>query len=305
MKEHTEAVLNHLLFHKALVSETNGGERITRYVQMLDDIDRGMYIAVQDPMEKAIAAAFELVMEHEYDPWDIDLVEFCRMYLKKLKADDAVNFVTAGRLVFMAWEILRLQSEEVLGEARPPPAPEDLFFSDWDVSFATYDEPEDVDFTQSVLADPEPPLRPVIRHPGMRSVTLLELVDAFDDARKEAELRQHIQALREDAARRRPKPIHDKVHREDLTEDIGLTWHRLAQYDGTAIPLRKLHNGDVWDRVTVFISVLFLAAMAKVRLWQRNFPRGDIMVKRLAPADDVDAEAIEEELAEDELVVAT
>lgn len=306
MKDNYEAVLNHLLFHKALVSETDGGERINRYLRMLAQIDQGMYIAVQDPVEKAIAAAFELVMEHQYNPWDIDLVEFCRMYLEKLRGGNGVNFVTAGRLVFMAWGILKLQSEEILGEAQPPPSREDMFFSDWDPTMAAFDEPEDVDFTQAVLTAREAPLREAVRHPGVRSVTLVELMDAFDEARKEAALRLHIQAARERAAaERRPKTIHDKVHREDLTEDIGVTWDRISQFDGGSIPLSALCNGDAWDRVTVFVSVLFLAAMQRVRIWQRNFPRGEIRIKRLVEPSDLDAESIQKELVEEGLAVAT
>ncbi|HYS71864.1 MAG TPA: hypothetical protein VEM95_05530, partial [Thermoplasmata archaeon] len=65
MSEAYETVLNHLLFHKSLISETDGGGRITRYVTMLGEIDQGMHVALRDPFEKAVAAAFELVLEKE------------------------------------------------------------------------------------------------------------------------------------------------------------------------------------------------------------------------------------------------
>jgi len=40
--------------------------------------------------------------------------------------------------------------------------------------------------------------------------------------------------------------------------------------------------GDVWDEVTVFMSLLFLAHLEKVKLWQKDFPYGEIYVKRLS-----------------------
>ena len=57
MSEAYETVLNHLRFHKALISETDGGDRISRYVTMLNEIDQGMHVALRDPFEKAVAAA--------------------------------------------------------------------------------------------------------------------------------------------------------------------------------------------------------------------------------------------------------
>ncbi|TLZ51200.1 MAG: hypothetical protein E6K18_05685 [Methanobacteriota archaeon] len=102
-----EDVLNHLMFHKALTADHESGERINQYLQMVHEIEGGHYLAVRDPMEKAIAAAFELVIAEQFDPWDIDLAAFTKLYLEKVRDDGVVNFVTAGKLVAMAWSILR------------------------------------------------------------------------------------------------------------------------------------------------------------------------------------------------------
>ena len=119
MSEAYETVLNHLLFHKALISEHDGAQRISRYVSMLGEIDQGMHVALRDPFEKAVAAAFELVIEKQLDPWDLDLAQFTRMFLEKVQQGGPVNFVTAGKLIFMAWSILKLQSDYVLVSATP------------------------------------------------------------------------------------------------------------------------------------------------------------------------------------------
>lgn len=307
MNEHYEAVLNHLLFHKSIISEDEDSERIDRYLHMVHDIDKGMHIVVEDPFEKSIAAAFELVIEHMFDPWDINLREFTKMYLKQVKKEGYVNFVVAGKLVLMAWSILKLQSEEVLTLADPPKQEEDNYFGDWELDPGVYQEPEDLDFTHAVMNRPNPPIHDPVRTQNQRPVTLIELVDAFDEARKEAELQIKINEMREKAKPERPMDFAEKVHKEDLNEDLILTWNRLCRFDGQPVPLQNLHDHDVWDRVTVFVSVLFLANMKKIKLWQRKFPYGDIMVKRLAEPEDglsmLSEDSIEEDIVQTKLAV--
>lgn len=286
MSDQYRAVLDHLLFHKALISEADGGQRINRYVSLLGEIDQGRYVAVRDPLEKSVVAAFELVLEKDLDPWEIDLVEFTKLYLDKVREDGTVNFVTAGKLVFLAWSILKLQSDKILLSAMPPEAeaPSDA----WDLDM--YREPEDLDYNQAVLSGTRAPLSEAIRREGRRAVTLLELMDAFDEARREAEVQMRLAALREQALREHAPNFHQKLHGEDLSEDIGLTWARLAAFDGGAVPLRSLTDGTPWDEVTVFMSVLFLARLEKIRLRQERYPFGEIYVTRLSTEETLGAE---------------
>lgn len=283
MSEKYQAILNHLLFHKSLISEADGGERINRYMSMVSEIDQGMHVAVRDPFEKSVVAAFELVLEKQLDPWEIDLLEFTKLFIDKVRTDGVVNFVTAGKLVFLAWSILKLQSDKVLLDAQPPvsEAPQD----GWDLDL--YRDPEDLDYNQAILGNAQMPLNEAIRREGRRAVTLMELMDAFDEARREAEIQLQLTALREAAVRRFAPNFHQKVHGEDVAEDIGLTWARLCQFDGDPVPLTSLVAGDVWDEITVFMSLLFLAQLRKVRVWQKDFPSGEIFVKRLAEEADL------------------
>ena len=281
-----EDVLNHLMFHKALLNDHEAGERINRYLQMVQEIEHGHYLAVRDPMEKAIAAAFELVIEQGFDPWEIDLAAFTKLYLEKVRDDGVVNFVTAGKLVAMAWTILKLQSDELLGKAEPP-KPEDFYFADWDLGLDVYDSPEQFDYTQAVLQG-RVPLQEAIRREGKRAVTLVELVQAFDEARVEAARQFELAALREKNRPTAPKDFGNKVHGEDLNEDLALTWSRIVNHNGGPIPLALLGNRDAWERVTVFTAVLFLAKMEKVALAQEDFPFGEIFVKRLSSEDTIE-----------------
>src|SRR3989475_11056174 len=125
MSENYQTVLNHLLFHKALISETEGGQRINRYLGMLNEIDQGMHVAVRDPCEKSIVAAFELVLERHLDPWEINLVQFTKLFMDKVKKDGAVNFVTAGEVVLLPLVRLEMENdkEHLAPGAAPPRAP--------------------------------------------------------------------------------------------------------------------------------------------------------------------------------------
>jgi segregation and condensation protein A len=278
-----EDVLNHLMFHKALLSDHEGGERITRYMAMVHEIEHGHYLAVRDPMEKAIAAAFELVLDAQFDPWDIDLAAFTKLYLDKVRDDGVVNFVTAGKLVAMAWSILKLQTDEVVAKAEPPKPQGDFYFSEWDPGLDVYSSPQEFDYTQAVLQG-HVPLQEAIRREGKRAVTLVELMQAFDEARVEAELQLQLAALREKnrAAVSTTVGFERKVHGEDLNEDMALTWSRIMEHNGSPVAFETLATRDPWDRVTVFVAVLFLAKMEKVALLQKDFPFGEIYVQRLS-----------------------
>jgi len=288
MSENYQAIFNHLMFHKALISEADSGARINRYLTMLSEIDQGAHVAVRDPFEKAVVAAFELVLERSMDPWEIDLVRFTKLYLSKLRKDRAVNFVTAGKLVFLAWSILKLQSDKVLLNAMPPEP--DTLGDDWDLDM--YRQPEDLDYNHAILTGSAMPLSEAIHREGRRAVTLMELMDAFDEARREAEIQMQLNALREAAVKKFAPNFHQKVHSEDLSEDIGLTWARLTQFNGDPISLRSLTAGGVWDEVTVFMSVLFLAQLRKIKLWQKSYPYGEIYVKRISQEETLSSEEL-------------
>ena len=116
-EKNTSELINHLLFHKALIDENDGGERIEEYMELVRNIGKGMHIAIADEFEKSISLVFELVMEQHFDPWDIDLIKFSKLYLKRIRKEKSVDLITAGKIVLMAWSILKLQSDELLSKA--------------------------------------------------------------------------------------------------------------------------------------------------------------------------------------------
>lgn len=303
MTDGYESVLNHLLFHKALISEEEKGNRIDHYLDMVRDIGKGLHLAISDPLERSIAAAFELVIENHFNPWDIDLVQFARMYLKKVKKEGSVNFITAGKLVLMAWSVLKMQSEEVLDGASPQ---EEFLFDDWDLDFTLLQDGQEADFVQSIKANEDVPLAVPVRRTAKRKVTLLELADAFEEARREAEMRIRSLRARRKASRKLIENFKEKVHKEDLSEDIRMTFERISEHDGEPVMLHDLYKEGVWDRVTVFVSVLFLAMMNRIRIWQESLPTGKIYVKIEDSGKELEgatASQIQKELEEKELAV--
>ena len=188
-------VINHLLFHKSLIDEKDDATRINRYVSMLQKTDEGEYISIENPFDRSIAIAFELVMQQHLNPWDVDLVSFSTLYMKRAK-EEKIDLMTAGRIIYMAWKILKLQSNDLVvtmenqEETYEPFGWGDIPTEMWLTKDDAYS------YTNLVMNMPEPPLDEPLRRDSKRKVTLIELLDAFDHARKESEEHQLIEQQR-------------------------------------------------------------------------------------------------------------
>ncbi|MEM3042710.1 MAG: hypothetical protein QXD84_04095 [Thermoplasmata archaeon] len=279
-----EQVINHLIFYKSIISEEDSGQKLSEYMELVQKLERGEHLPIKDPFDKSIALTFELVIQNHLNPWDVDLLKFSKLYMERIKSEPDIDFVTAGRLMFMAWSVLKLQSDEVLASNQPKPdtAPQDSWAGgspEWLASDASYD------FTAAVLGSPEPPIQESVWRKGTRPVTLYELIGAFEEARREAELQR---ALAEERKKQRQLwesqkalRVNRMIHREDLQDDISAVWSRIEPLSGK-IPLSRLCPRQCdEDRLTAFVSVLFLAYMNQVRVWQEDFPRGEVYVEKV------------------------
>jgi segregation and condensation protein A len=286
MGEAEARVVEHLMFHRAIVREPDEREiDMDNYLKIVSELDMGIQVVLDDPVDRAVAVAFQLVIDEKFDPWNIDLAEFTKLYLDKIKKADDVNFIIAGRLVMMAWSILRSQSAHVLDRAdREDEASVEPYFGDWSIDPAPEGQPGS-DFSQFVLGSASPMLTEAVHSSDVRPVTLMNLIEAFDEAREEIALRERARrmAKAEDPA---PLVIGDKLHGDSLQEDISMTWQRICGCDGKTIPMASIWNErDTSDKVTVFISSLFLAKMEKVELAQRKLPFGEIMITNIESKD--------------------
>ncbi len=264
-----EKVLEHLMFHKAMIDEDDRAAKIDHYLSVLEESEGR--IAPRDPLDRSLETVFELVLSNDLDPWDIDLMEFARLYASKVKGEEEVNFVIAGRLMLMAWSILRMQSEGVLQRSER----REEHFEDWDLEcLDIIDEeprvrlcmPEEVDLDE------------VVRHKGFRPVTLVELLDAFEDASREQELNDRRERART-ANRAKQDKFDTKAHNDDMEKDVDEVWRRIQQCGPGAIRLEDIWLGGKEDLIMVFVSLLFLARSGKISVWQEDLPFGPISVE--------------------------
>jgi segregation and condensation protein A len=291
-RDAAEKVLNYLVFHRSLLGESEDtSQLLERYLALVENLKEGVHIVIPDPLEKAVALLFELVMEEAFDPWEIDLVKFTQSYLERVRKDGAVNFTIAGRLLYMAWSILYLQSEAVL-KLRSIPDP-NLAGAGTDDTTALDDgylpllgTPEAVDVTSAVLGSAEPPpLLEMVRHPETRPVSLLELVRAFGEAEADARRSMRIQELRERLREEQRAPPEVLVHGDLPERDLEDTWAAAQRHPvGEAFPLLDLWNPlEGRDRlVAVFLALLFLARERSIELRQDKLLESPVLIVRTA-----------------------
>jgi len=290
-REAAEKVLQYLVFHRSLIGESETtASLLERYLSLVENLKEGVHIVIPDPFQKAIALLFELVMEEEFDPWEIDLVKFTESYLERVREDGAVNFAIAGRLVYMAWNILYLQSEEILKiRAVPDPALDGsagLSEGGDEGYLPLLETPEAVDVTSAVLGSTDPPpLLEMVRHPETRPVSLLELVRAFGEAEADARRALRIEELRDRLREEQRAPPEVLVHGEIPERDLEDTWTAARHHPlGEPFPLLELWNPlSGRDRlVAIFLALLFLARERSVELRQEVLGASPVLVVRTA-----------------------
>ncbi|HEX2022308.1 MAG TPA: hypothetical protein VHH36_06310 [Candidatus Thermoplasmatota archaeon] len=282
-----QQLVNHLLFHKAIISDDEPG-RVNDYIRMVKEHGQGQHVAIADPFDRSISLAFELVLDHGMDPWAIDLVRFTGLYMERVQQGAQIDLLTAGKLLHMAWSILRMQSDR-LRESAEPPVPPEPETPGWEDLPDLADLPTDVDaaYNERVLAGaPADVLDEKVRHKGDRKVTLMELVEALEEARREADLRATLVEKRE-AEKRVRKALgrgraENAAHKEDQEGEIAEVWDRILGRNGVPIPLTDLREPTRDDLVKTLVSVLFLARENRIRLWQENFPYGTIWIQNPA-----------------------
>jgi len=278
-------VVNHLMFHKAIIEDDaiSGREaRIEGYVNMVNQLQHGTLAPSDDPFERSVATVFELVVTQKMNPWDINLIEFSKMYLARVKKATELNLIVAGKIIYMAWEILKLQSEQVLQRVDRPDQVE-MMFEGWNPdNLDLFVDPFELGNGEMMLHTEESPIDEKVRRKSQRAVTLIDLLDAFEEAKKESDIRQELAKFM--VKYRRPD-FDDKSHKEDLEDDIAEVWDRIQRCGQGSVPIIDLYTTGKEDRVKVFISILFLARMGKIHIWQEKPPYGEIFLEVMVAWD--------------------
>jgi len=293
-----EEVIRHLTFHKSLIDEERNGERIDDYIQMVENMDESGKEFSDDPFDNAIASIFKLVIDERMDPWEIDLVSFTEMYLEEAKNRENLNFIVTGQLINMAWSILKMQCEQVLSSAeeeeKNEAVEEDAFFDEWEIwDQGIYEDPEDIDFEEEVLDDEELPLEKAVRREEKKPVSLIQLVDAFEDAKQEAKYREKMEKIRKEKKKEREQELREREenydarsHEEDIQSEISKIWKRICCYEQKVITMSMIHDDRKKDIITALMSILFLNKQNKIRVKQTDYPDGQILVENLVPDEE-------------------
>ena len=293
-------VMAHLVFHKSLIREADQGANVERYLALARDIREGVHVAIDDPYDKCVALVFELVINERMNPWDIDLRQFSKLYLSRVKGVEDIDFITAGKLMLMAWSVLKAQTEEVLaaiarieeqrraeleGASGAEAGVMDLIDANpWmSADETTYN------FTKAVIEADPLHLDEAVHPPGERPVTLYDLISAFEEAKEESATRAVLEEerakARADLERARKAKVSGMMHNENLEEEIAQTWMRILERvhheesPAAKVKMSALHDGTKADFLSVFVSSLFLSFNQRVVLFQEPFPTGEVMLQ--------------------------
>jgi segregation and condensation protein A len=282
-EEHLE---NYLLFHKAIIGDDEDGKRINEYMEIVKGLKGNTGVSIKDPFDRYIAITFELIIDHQLNPWNVDLVKFSSEYLKRIKEEKNIDLVTAGYILYMAWSILKMQTDEVLSKIQQ--SEQDNSLDSNDPGWLANTTDEEFDFTTRVLNSDASPIQEMVWRKGKRPVTLMELTGAFEEARKDVELHRISEEKRKELVLKNKllgkEYVQGMLHKESIEDDMSVTWSRICKFNGHPIPLSHLYTPDQEDKITVFVSSLYLAyyRFGMINMWQNEFPYGEIFIKNIA-----------------------
>ncbi|MEL0213780.1 MAG: hypothetical protein VXA41_05175, partial [Euryarchaeota archaeon] len=305
---------------------------VTRLLQGEEDLETSRYLdrlvelaALEeaehqfliDPFDRSVALVFQLFRSKDLDPWDVDLTSFLEMFDERIKTADNIDLPTCGRLIRMAWQILRGQSSTLI--ERQDRAWDELEeeFLDFDVSgWETEFSEDDYNFSVGVMTGAADNVLPSmfegrIHREESRPVTLGELLMGLQSAKQISEdlkLREQIAKERREAHAKARARFSGSLHIEDLEADLKRTWNALrdrSDEGDMAVDLkdivtylrdRSVEGGLEFDeaeaeaQVTALVSALFLTHRGYADLTQKAGRDGLISIKDLHPDyDDFDA----------------
>ena len=110
-------------------------------------------------------------------------------------------------------------------------------------------------------------------------VTVMELLDAFEEAREEMEISAERERVRRELKAKQPRTFDNKAHDEDDERDVEMVWERIRKLGTGTLPLSELYTGNITDNITAFFSVLQLVRDGKLNVWQDELPYGEIFME--------------------------
>ena len=227
-------------------------------------------------LEEPVEILVQLAKRGEIDPWNIDIVDITDKFLRTVEEMEVMDLRISGRTLHYAAILLRMKSEYLVEEDADDEEMEDDddFFDDFDVT----DYPI-----------PQPP----VRRKAVRPVTLQELIEELNKAEMVSDKRR---SRKENKARRRVNITTEDVlkmaHDENIESSMVLVQESLENMfknkalisfsDITGNSDMSDIPGESLDKVTTFISLLFLASRRKIWLEQEEM-FGELYIRPWSP----------------------
>ena len=296
-----------------IVETMLGGEtdlETSRYLDRLVELatlEQAEHQFLIDPFDRSVALVLQLFQSSDLDPWDVDLSSFLVMFNERIKESENIDLPTCGRLVRMAWCILRGQASTLLERQERAFDFEEEDVWEFDGGWESEFDDADYNFSVGVLTGAADEALPQmfegrIHRDESRPVTLGELLLGLQDAGRlaaEQRLREEIAKERREANARARERFSGSLHVEDLEGDLQRTWESLkARSNGAEKPIvlqdlvhdissKSMESGidkeeaEAEAQVTALVSALFLTNRGYVDLKQEKGRNGKITLKDL------------------------
>ena len=298
---------------RMLGSDTN--LETSRYLDRLVELatlEEAEHQFLIDPFDRSVALVLQLFQSSDLDPWDVDLSSFLEMFNERIKESENIDLPTCGRLVRMAWCILRGQASTLLERQEHAFDFEEEEVWDFDGGWESEFDDAAFNFSHGVLTGAADEALPQmfegrIHRDESRPVTLGELLMGLQDAGRlaaEQRLREEIAKERREANTRARERFSGSLHIEDLEGDLQRTWESLKiRSNGAGKPIslgdlvedissKSVESGipkeeaEAEAQVTALVSALFLTNRGYVDLNQENGRNGKITLKDLWTGDE-------------------
>ena len=225
-----------------IVSRLLGGDAdldTNRYLDRLVElskVEEAEHQFLIDPFDRSVALVFQLFHNSDLDPWDVDLSVFLELFSERINNSENIDLPTCGRLVRMAWSILRGQASTLIERQERSLIDEEIedtwdFEDTWESDFSD----EDYNFSVGVLTGAADEVLPsmfegrIHREEG-RPVTLGELLMGLQAAGRlseEQRMREQIAKERREANEKARVRFGGSLHVENLEDDLKRTWDAL------------------------------------------------------------------------------
>ena len=256
-----------------------------------------------DPFDRSVALVFQMFQSSDLDPWDVDLSSFIEMFSDRIAGAENIDLPSCGRLIRMAWTILRGQASSLIERQEGAMDFEEDETWDFEGGWESDFDDSDYNFSLGVMTGAADDVLPSIfegrihREEG-RPVTLGELLMGLQDAGRLAEeqrTRERIAEERREANKRARARFSGSLHVEDLEGDLRRTWNAVKSRtsDGDYVSLSEVseqlrdeslaggiavEEATLDSQVTAFVSTLFLTNRGYISLNQEEGHNGRIVL---------------------------